>query len=118
MLREEKGGTYGASAGGACSSIPYEHYSMTVEFGSAPERVDELVASVFKVFDEIKAGIVSDSNLTKIREIELRGARNRAQTERGMAECDDATRTKTTATSAISCTIPDLVKALTRETDP
>src|SRR4029077_15934461 len=39
---------------------------------SAPERVDELVAAVFKVFDEIKAGTVSDSNLTKIREIELR----------------------------------------------
>src|ERR1035437_362080 len=58
---------------GSCSNIPYEHYNLSVEFGSSPERVDELVAAVFKVFDEIKAGTVSDSNLTKIKEIELRG---------------------------------------------
>ena len=55
--------------------IPYEHYSLSVEFGSAPDRVDELVAAVFKVFDEIKAGTVSDSNLTKIQEIQLRGTK-------------------------------------------
>ncbi|MFI5244370.1 MAG: M16 family metallopeptidase [Gemmatimonadales bacterium] len=115
VLREEKGGTYGASAGGSCNNIPYEHYSLSVEFGSAPERVDELVASVFKVFDEIKAGTVSDSNLTKIREIELRdhetGLKQNASWLNAMTDADEDHRDQRDFLR-----YPDLVKALTRET--
>ncbi len=114
VLREEKGGTYGASAGGSCSSIPYEHYNITVEFGSAPERVDELVASVFKVFDEIKAGTVSDSNLTKIKEIELRGyetgLKQNANWLNAMTDADEDGRDQRDFLR-----YPDLVKGLTRE---
>jgi zinc protease len=115
VLREEKGGTYGASAGGSCSSIPYQHYNITVEFGSAPERVDELVASVFKVFDEIKAGTVSDSNLTKIKEIELRGyetgLKQNANWLNAMTDADEDGRDQRDFLR-----YPDLVKGLTRET--
>jgi len=115
VLREEKGGTYGASAGGACSSIPYEHYELSVGFGSAPERVDELVAAVFKVFDEIKAGSVSDSNLTKIREIQLRahetGLKQNAAWLDAMADADEDHRDQRDFLR-----YPELVKGLTRET--
>jgi zinc protease len=72
VLREDKSGTYGASVGGGCSHIPYPHYQMTVSFGSAPERTDELTKAVFSVIDSIKAGAVSDSNMTKIRELAVR----------------------------------------------
>jgi zinc protease len=72
VLREEKGGTYGAGVQGSCSSTPWSHYEITVFFGSAPERTAELTAAVLAVIDEIKAGTVSDSNVTKIREIQLR----------------------------------------------
>jgi zinc protease len=73
VVREDKSGTYGVQVGGTCSSIPYAHYSISISFGSAPERADELVTAVFGVIDEVKRGVVSDSNLTKIREIGLRG---------------------------------------------
>jgi zinc protease len=115
VLREEKGGTYGASAGGSCSNIPYEHYNLSVEFGSSPERVDELVAAVFNVFDEIKAGTVSDSNLTKIREIQLRahetGLKQNASWLNAMTDADEDHRDQRDYLR-----YPELVKTLTRET--
>jgi len=114
VLREEKGGTYGANAGGSCSNIPYDHYSFTVDFGSAPERVDELVAAVFKVFDEIKAGTVSDSNLTKIKEIQLRGhetgLKQNAAWLNAMTDADEDRRDQRDFLR-----YPELVKGLTRE---
>lgn len=114
VLREEKGGTYGASAGGSCSNIPYEHYSFSVEFGSSPERVDELVTAVFKVFDEIKAGIVSDSNLTKIKEIQLRGHETGLKQNgtwlNAMTDADEDHRDQRDFLRT-----PQLVKGLTRE---
>lgn len=114
VLREEKGGTYDASAGGSCSNIPYEHYNFSVEFGSSPERVDELVAAVFKVFDEIKAGVVSDSNLTKIKEMQLRGQetglKQNASWLDAMTDADEDHRDQRDFLR-----YPELVKGLTRE---
>ena len=71
-LREEKGGTYGVGIDASCSHIPTPHYEVTISFGSAPTRVDELTKEVFAVIDSIKAGVVSDSNMTKVRELPLR----------------------------------------------
>ncbi|MDB4915294.1 MAG: peptidase domain protein [Gemmatimonadetes bacterium] len=72
-LREDKGGTYGVGVSASCRNLPAQRYEVSVEFGSAPERVDELVKEVFAVIDSVKAGVISDSNMTKIREIPLRG---------------------------------------------
>lgn len=114
VLREDKGGTYDANAGGSCSNIPYDHYSFSVDFGSSPARVDELVAAVFKVFDEIKAGTVSDSNLTKIREIQLRehetALKQNAAWLNAMADADEDHRDQRDFLH-----YPDLVKGLTRD---
>ena len=43
QLREELGGTYGVSVTGAPSRIPRNEYAITIDFGSAPDRVGELV---------------------------------------------------------------------------
>lgn len=72
VLREDKGGTYGVGVSASCNHIPYERAQVTISFGSAPERRDELVAAMWGVIDSIKAGVVSDSNLVKIRETALR----------------------------------------------
>jgi zinc protease len=72
VLREDKGGTYGAGVGANCSHIPYPNYRVNVSFGSAPERTEELVKEVFAVIESIKNGEVSDSNMTKIRELTIR----------------------------------------------
>jgi zinc protease len=73
VLREDKSGTYGVGVGATCSHIPYDRYRVTVSWGSAPERRDELTAAMWSVIDSIKAGVVSDSNLVKIREMAVRG---------------------------------------------
>jgi zinc protease len=72
VLREDKGGTYGVGVGASCNHIPYERYRVMISFGSAPERRDELMGALWAVIDSIKAGIVSDSNLVKIREMAAR----------------------------------------------
>jgi zinc protease len=72
VLREDKGGTYGVGVGASCNHIPYERYRVMISFGSAPERRDELLGAMWAVIDSIKAGIVSDSNLVKIREMAAR----------------------------------------------
>ncbi|HKH93336.1 MAG TPA: insulinase family protein [Gemmatimonadaceae bacterium] len=73
VLREDKSGTYGAGVSANCSHIPYSNYRVSVSFGSAPERTDELTKEVFSVIESIKKGEVSDSNMTKIRELTIRG---------------------------------------------
>jgi zinc protease len=73
VLREDKGGTYGAGVSASCSNIPYSNYRVTVSFGSAPERTEELTKEVFSVIESIQKGEVSDSNMTKIRELTIRG---------------------------------------------
>jgi zinc protease len=72
VLREDKSGTYGVGVSANCNSIPYSRYRVTVSFGSAPERRDELIAAMWSVIDSVKAGVISDSNMVKIRELAVR----------------------------------------------
>ncbi|MFI5310630.1 MAG: M16 family metallopeptidase [Gemmatimonadales bacterium] len=114
VLREDKSGTYGVSVSGSCRNIPYEHYEMSIDFGSAPERVDELVASVFSVIEEVKAGTVSDSNFAKIREIQVRshetGLKQNGSWLSSMMDADEDGRDQRDYLR-----YPELVKALTKE---
>ena len=71
-LREDKGGTYGVDVSAHCSAQPVQRASVSVSFGSAPERTEELVAAMYAVIDGIKAGAISDSNMTKLRQIRIR----------------------------------------------
>lgn len=48
VLREDLGGTYGVSVQGSLRDQPYEHYQFVIVFGCDPERVDELVATVWE----------------------------------------------------------------------
>ncbi len=113
-LREDKGGTYGVSVGASCHNIPTQRYEVNVSFGSAPERVNELTAAVFAVIDSIKAGVVTDSNMTKIHELPLR-AHETALKQNGawlssMMDADEDGRDQRDFLRK-----PALVRALTRE---
>ena len=113
-LREDKGGTYGVSVDASCHNIPTQRYEVNVSFGSAPERVNELTAAVFAVIDSIAAGVVSDSNMTKIHELPLR-AHETAVKQNGawlssMMDADEDGRDQRDFLRK-----PALVSALTRE---
>lgn len=114
VLREDKGGTYGVGVSASCNNIPYERSRVDISFGSAPERVDELVAATYAVLDGVKAGAISDSNLVKVREI-MRREHESALKENGswiaaMADADEDGRDP-----AEWLRTPQIVAALTRE---
>ena len=113
-LREDKGGTYGVGVSASCSHIPTDRYEVTISFGSAPERVDELTREVFTVIDSITAGVVSDSNMTKVHELPIR-EHETALKQNGawisaMADADEDGRDQRDFLRT-----PALVRALTRE---
>lgn len=71
-LREDKGGTYGVGVSASGNSIPYQRYDVTFSFGSAPERVEELVAAAFAVIDSVKRSGPTPDEMAKIRETFIR----------------------------------------------
>jgi zinc protease len=68
VLREALGGTYDVSAYGSASRDPWQSYSFSISFGSAPERVDTLVRAVFAEIDSLKANGPKAQDIDKVRE--------------------------------------------------
>jgi zinc protease len=72
ILREEKSGVYGVGASGQSSKFPEESYTFRISFPCAPENVDELVAATFDEIEKIKKDGVSDEDIQKIRETQIK----------------------------------------------
>jgi zinc protease len=71
-LREELGGTYGVSVSAAPTRIPREEYTLTISFGSAPDRVDQLITAIFAEIDSLVRFGAGEKELAKIRETVIR----------------------------------------------
>ena len=71
-MREEKGGVYGVRANAVQSAIPNQGYKIQIGFGCAPDRVDELIATVFEEIKNLKTSGASAKNLQKVQEIQRR----------------------------------------------
>lgn len=67
-LREKRGGVYGVRVGGFATDVPYEWYRLSIEFSSAPENVDDLVAAIHKEINKIKEEGVAEEDLNKVKE--------------------------------------------------
>ena len=72
VLREELGGTYGASVSASPSRIPIERYGVRIGYGAEPERLEELTAATFAVIDSLTRYGASDANLEKVKEARRR----------------------------------------------
>lgn len=72
QLREELGGTYGVGVRAAPSRLPQPHYTLSIQFGSAPERADELVGEVFDQIESLRREGAGDEELAKVKETRLR----------------------------------------------
>jgi len=64
-LREEEGGTYGASAGASVSKRPTEKSVISVSFDCNPEKVEALVAIVHKEINKIAHGDIKQEDIDK-----------------------------------------------------
>ena len=72
ILREDLGGTYGVSVQAALRDAPYEHVQFVIMFGCDPERVDELVTSVWDAIRAMQTEGPSLEHLSSAREQSFR----------------------------------------------
>ncbi|MDE2975377.1 MAG: insulinase family protein [Gemmatimonadota bacterium] len=72
LLREDMGGTYGVGVSGSLTYRPDEEYRIQVNFGSDPERAEELSAVVFEEIERLKAEGPDAEIVAKVRETDRR----------------------------------------------
>ena len=71
-IREELSGTYGITANPSYQRIPNQEYSITISFGSAPDRTEALIKRVFEEIEAFKNNGPTDQQLADERETLLR----------------------------------------------
>jgi zinc protease len=71
-LREALRGTYGVSVEASADSVPDQEYSVTIDFGCDPQRTEELVKSVFRDIETLRAKGLTEQELGDAREGLLR----------------------------------------------
>jgi zinc protease len=76
VLREDAGGVYGVGVGGSIAREPVKNYSISIQFGCAPENVDKLVALVMEEIKQTKANGVSATNIEKVVAEQTRSLEN------------------------------------------
>ncbi|TXD46750.1 M16 family metallopeptidase [Polaribacter sp. IC073] len=67
LLREDEGGTYGASAYGSVTKRPNEQANLWVQFDCNPDKVEKLVAIVHSELKKVAAGVISEADLEKTK---------------------------------------------------
>ena len=72
VLREDLGGTYGVWVSSNSSRYPDEEYSISISFGSDPDRVDELTQVIFEQIDSLKTVGTTDLYVNKVKEMHKR----------------------------------------------
>jgi zinc protease len=72
VLREELSGTYGVTVSPNYQRIPTPEYSISIDFGSAPDRTEALAKRVFEEIEKFKTEGPTDQQATDQRETMLR----------------------------------------------
>jgi zinc protease len=67
-LREQLGGSYSVDVEADASRIPKPRYSISISFGSDPNRTEELVKALFREIAILKAKGVTDSEVSDARQ--------------------------------------------------
>jgi zinc protease len=71
-IREDLGGTYSISASPSYERVPNPTYSITITFGSAPTRTEDLIKRVFQEIEALKVNGPTDQQVTDEKETLLR----------------------------------------------
>jgi len=71
-IREELGGTYSISASPSYQRIPNPEYSITIQFGCAPERADDLIKRVFQEIEKLKTSGPTEKQVNDVKEALVR----------------------------------------------
>jgi zinc protease len=71
-IREELGGTYSIGASQSFHKLPRSEYSVTISFGSDPQRTDDLVKRVLQEIEKYKSEGPTEQELNDEKEALLR----------------------------------------------
>jgi zinc protease len=66
-IREDLGGTYGVATVANYSRVPVPEYSVLIQFGSDPARVDALMARVFQEIEALKTDGPSPQQVAEVK---------------------------------------------------
>ncbi len=72
VLREDLGGTYGVSVAASLSREPRERYSLSIDFGCAPEKVKMLIERVRAEIAEAREHGLDPKYLQQVEEAQVR----------------------------------------------
>ena len=72
VLREELGGTYGASVSSSVTREPTPQYAVNISFGADPQRLEALTKTVFEQIEKIKREPPTADELAKVKETQKR----------------------------------------------
>jgi zinc protease len=72
VIREELGGAYSINAGASYSRFPIGQYSITIQFGSDPQRTEDLIKRIFQEIELLKANGPSEKQVSVEKEKLLR----------------------------------------------
>jgi zinc protease len=76
VLREDAGGVYGVGVSGGISREPVTDYSISINFGCAPENADKLVALVQEEIRKTKQDGIEQNTIDKVIAEQTRGLEN------------------------------------------
>ena len=71
-IREDLGGTYSINANATYEKVPSPTYSITIRFGSSPDRTDSLIKRVFQEIELLKTNGPTDQQVNDEKEALLR----------------------------------------------
>jgi zinc protease len=114
-LREELGGTYSVSASAGYTKYPREEYSLSIDFGSSPDRTEELVKGVFREIELLKTKGPTDKQVADVRELLLRDLETSSK-QNGFLLVNIASRYQTSEDVATLFRLEDYYKNLTAAT--
>jgi len=67
-IREELGGTYSITANASAEKYPRPEYELAIQFGSDPQRTDDLVKQVFSEIDKLRTQGPEEKQLSDEKE--------------------------------------------------
>jgi zinc protease len=119
-IREDKGGTYGVYSFGRPSQYPTSTYRIDIGFGTSPDKVDELVTTLYDLIKDMQKNNVEDKYINDIKEMikrqfETNSKQNNfwlRQIYDGLYNGDDLKKIVTNVEKADKLTAEDVRKAM------
>ena len=114
VLREDLGGTYGVSVSQSTQRFPESRYLLSISFGAAPDRLEELTRTVFAELEKIRANGPDADALAKVKEQARRGHETGLQRNEFWLSAL-LRQAETGEPAALAVQFPDRVNAVTAE---